>query len=453
MRIRDHRPPLTLAVLSALALAAAPPAGAAPLSIEDALRAAWSHNEALAASQHAVDAGELDADSARGRRLPELQLSARALRTDEPMMAFGTRLDQGRIAAEDFAPPRLNDPDPIGGYQVGATLTQVLYGGGRISAGKRAAEAAAIAGGQDHARRQQEVAAEVVEAYFGSQAALDGLRFAEDVLAHARETERYVRARAADGAALESEVGRATAFRAQAEAELAAARQRLSTARSALALLSGAEALDAELTTPLDAPDTAAAVAAAPSPDGAADLSARPDLAAARARSDAAGAAIDLARGALLPEVFAQASAEAARSADLAEGTGWTTLMVGVRWKLGVADARAVAAARARSESAAAMVRWQERQASREVAEARRAIESADTRVRAAREALAASESARAIREARHRQGLLPLTEVLDAEAGLAGARALLLRSRFESRVARAHLQLASGQPVEGIAP
>jgi outer membrane protein TolC len=434
-----------LALLALATLPGAPVRAAAPLSLADALRAAWRHNEALAASERGAEAARLDAASARDRRLPELQLSARALRTDEPMMAFGTRLDQGRITPDDFAPSRLNDPDAIGGYHVGATLTQVLYGGGRITAGRRAAESAAEASRHDHARREQEIASRVVEAYFGSQAAHEAVRYAEDVLAHARETERFVRARAADGAALESEVGRATAFRAQAEADLAAARQRVASARSALELLSGPDSVDAELTTPLDAP--------APPPLSSGEIAARPDLAAARARTDAAGAAVGVARGALLPEVFAQASAEAARSADLADGTGWTTLVLGIRWRLGAADARAIAAARARRDSAAAMARWQEREAEREVAEARRAIEAADARVRSAQEAVSASETARTIREARHRQGLLPLTEVLDAEAGLAGARALLLRSRFESRIARAQLQLASGQPVEGVTP
>jgi outer membrane protein TolC len=66
---------------------------------------------------------------------------------------------------------------------------------------------------------------------------------------------------------------------------------------------------------------------------------------------------------------------------------------------------------------------------------------------------VAASESARALRLARHRQGLMPLTEVLDAEAGLAGARALLLQARLEARVARAQLSLALGEPVEGTEP
>jgi outer membrane protein TolC len=71
--------------------------------------------------------------------------------------------------------------------------------------------------------------------------------------------------------------------------------------------------------------------------------------------------------------------------------------------------------------------------------------------VRAAREAVTASESARALRQARYRQGLLPLSDVLDAESALAGARTLLLRSLFETRIARAQLELALGLPVEGV--
>jgi len=85
------------------------------------------------------------------------------------------------------------------------------------------------------------------------------------------------------------------------------------------------------------------------------------------------------------------------------------------------------------------------------VDESRRGVETADARVASAREAVSASEAARTMREARHRQGLLPLTDVLDAEAGLAGARALLLRSVLEARVARAQLELALGRPIEGV--
>jgi outer membrane protein TolC len=87
------------------------------------------------------------------------------------------------------------------------------------------------------------------------------------------------------------------------------------------------------------------------------------------------------------------------------------------------------------------------------VAEARGALEASAARIRAAEEAVTSSESVRLLRDARHRQGLLPLTDVLDADAALAGARALLLASQLEARVARAQLALALHQPIEGLLP
>jgi outer membrane protein TolC len=87
------------------------------------------------------------------------------------------------------------------------------------------------------------------------------------------------------------------------------------------------------------------------------------------------------------------------------------------------------------------------------VDEARRAIEAADVRIRSASEAVAAATSAQTLRRARHEQGLLPLTDVLDAQTALAGARALLTQGRLEARTARARLALALGQPIEGTNP
>lgn len=431
-----------LLVLAALALAGEARA-AGPLTLEDAVRTAWSRHAGLAAGAAQVEAARADAAAAGASLLPSLQLTARGVRTDEPLMAFGLKLDQGRIGPEDFDPARLNDPAAITGFGGGVTVTQPLFAGGRILAGRRATRAQAAAEAASQERRAQELAVGVVEAYFGAQVAAEGLRYAEDLLAQARETERFVSLRSREGLALDADVARATAFRAQAEAELAAAAQRLESARSALVLLVGDDAAGAELPTSIEA---AGALVAAPGAE-------RPDLAAARLRRDAARAGVAAARGSLLPEVGAQASLDTLRTSDLDEGTSWYTLGVVAKWQLSVADGARLKAARARARAAESALDWQAREAAREAGEARRAVESADARVRSAREAVAASESARALRAARHRQGLTPLTDLLDAEAGLAGARALLLASRLDARVARARLALADGSPVEGLTP
>lgn len=418
-------------------------ASADALSLEDAIRRAWAQNPGVAASALQAEAARSEAEAARDARLPTVTMTARAMATDEPMNAFGLRLDQQRITAADFDPARLNAPDPVAGVGLGASLLQPIYTGGRLSSGRRAAASNAEAERNGHARRLQETALAVVEAYFYAEVAAEGLRHADDVLTQARETERFVRARNAQGLVLAADVARATSFRAQAEAERAAAAQRVNSARSALALLAGEEAAHLELSTPLVCPATA--------PDfSTASSAGRPDLAAARLRAEAAREAATAVRGQLLPQLFAQGSVETMRS-DFDQGATWFSAALVARWNLALADARATRAAESRAAAASSALQWSQRQAAREIDEARRALDTARIRISSAREAITASETAREQRIARHRQGLLPLTDVLDAESGLAGARALLLRSLLEARIARAQYQLATGDPIEGV--
>jgi outer membrane protein TolC len=420
------------------------PATAAPLSIDDAIRSAWKTNLGIASSGSMVAAARTDADVASDQRLPSLILSAKALGTNEPMAAFGLKLDQQRIGATDFDPARLNSPDTVGAVGVGAALVQPIYMGGRLTAGAHAAATQADAEAKQHERRKQEIAFRVAQTYFGAQVAAEGVRYAEDVLSQARETETFTKARNKEGLALDADVARAIAFRAQAEAETESARERLASTRAALVLLAGDAAVAADLTTPVPT-DTRPSTTAPTS-----DVAQRPDLEAARVRAEAARDMVNVAKGSLKPEVMAQASVETLRSA-FDQGATWFAVGVFARWKLSAADWRATHAAESRASAASLARAWQEQQARHEVDEAWRRLQTSQAKLLSAHEAVSASQSARGLRIERHRQGLLPLTDVLDAEAALAGARALLLRSQFDARVAAAELQLALGQPIEGV--
>lgn len=433
--------PASVALFLTLAASAAQAQGA--LSVEQAIKAAWSRNEGLAASASQVEAARLDASAARDGLLPSLEASARAMVTNEPLMAFGLKLDEGRIGAQDFDPARLNNPSAVFGAGFGVALTQPIYSGGRLGAGRRAADSNAQAEAQAHEARRQQVAAEVVRAYFGAQVASQAVRFAESALLQTQETERFVRARVGQQLLLESEALRATAFRAQREAELAAARQQAESARSGLELLVGESVTVAALSSPVDA-------GTREGPGGAARET--PALRAALLRSEAAQAAGEVARGSLLPEVFLRLGAETLRS-SFSQGGTWASAMLGARWQLSLGQLHAAKAAEARSGAASSAARWQARQESRESAEARGAIAAARSRVASAREAVAASEAVRTQRAARHREGLLPLTDLLDADTGLSASRTLLLQSQLEARIAGARLAFSSGEPVEGVTP
>jgi outer membrane protein TolC len=123
-----------------------------------------------------------------------------------------------------------------------------------------------------------------------------------------------------------------------------------------------------------------------------------------------------------------------------------------MKWRVFSAPDRAKAnAANAQARAAEEMRNFKQQQMEHEVRSAREAIISAEARYASAKEALKAAEEARRLREARHREGLTPLTDVLDAEAAVQGARTLLLQSLYDLRLNRAALDLATGAPIEGV--
>jgi outer membrane protein TolC len=132
----------------------------------------------------------------------------------------------------------------------------------------------------------------------------------------------------------------------------------------------------------------------------------------------------------------------------------WTWAAVGVKWKVFSApDVAKAKAARALERAAADMRTFKQQQGEHEVRLAREGVIAADARYAAAKESLAAALESKRLREARHREGLAPLIEVLDAEAAVQGAHTLILQSLFEIRMSRAGLDLALGNPIEGVNP
>lgn len=409
------------------------------MTLQEAIRQAWNRQPGLLTGEAQVDQAHAEAAAARAARLPTLQAEAGWRRTDEPLMAFGTKLDQGRLTAPDFDPARLNAPDPISGLGASVTLRQPIYAGGRIEAGIAAARAMASAADSRQARRRQETAAAVVQAYFGRETAAQGLVYAEDTVRHAQAMESYIAARVTQGLMLKADALRARAFRAQAEAELALARQREAEAKNALALMIGGSVPDT-LSTPLAASPR---IVDAPGD--------RPDLQAARWEVEAASQAAKAEGGALKPELGVELGWGAARPGFGSNGATWTNLSVGARWTFSFAQTRKAQAARAGARAAEENLRWQQAVADQERANAITALDAAQARVKAGEESLAAAEEARRMSEARFLAGLLPLTDQLDTEARLAGARALNLSSLLELRTAEARRALADGRPVEGV--
>ena len=421
------------------ALLATSAAEAQSLDLPAAIRSAWSNQPGLQAGEAMAERARQEAEAARALNLPTLQAQAGWMRTDEPMMAFGMKLNQARIQALDFSPASLNHPSAVSGLGASLSVTQPLYAGGRLQAAQKGTSLLAGAEAAQQAHRRQLVAFAVVQAYFGTQAAEAGVAYARETLDSARGMEAFVGARVEQGLLLKSEWARTRAWRAQAEAGLAEARRQEAGARSALALLTGRNG-PLVLATPLE-----------PATGTAAPAGRRSDLEAARLQARAASSFARAAEGTLKPEVGVNLGWGTSRQNLSGAGGTWTTASLGARWTFAFADTKRIQAARAATRAAEFQTRWQEAQAARETEDAHQARTAAEAKVKASEEAVSAAEEARRLRKARHLEGLLPLTDLLDAEAALSGARALRLQSLMDARVARAQEALATGTPVEGV--
>lgn len=430
--------PLPSLALSLLALSLS---AAEPLPLQEAIRRSWTQQAGLKAGAAMVEARQAEAQSYQSLNLPTVTFQAYGTRTDEPMMAFGIKLNQARIGMMDFDPRSLNKPDAIGAFGGGLNLQQPLYTGGRITAAREAGRLMVGSEQANQERRRQEVALAIVQAYFGAQVAEQAQKWAAETLEWAAEMERFVGARVDQGLWLPSELARVKAFRASAESQQAEVHRLRQTARSGLGLLLGSGPIDAPLSTPVDS-----TVAHAP-----ASAAGRPDLQAAALMAQAAGEGRKAARGSLLPEVGLELGAGTLRH-SLSDGGNWTSASIGLKWKLfNQPERRKVQAAAAQERAAQEMLAFKRQQAEHEVREAQEGVVAAEARIAAARKALAAAQDSKQLREARHREGLLPLIEVLDAQAALEGARTLILQSLYDLRVNRARLDLAKGQPIEGV--
>jgi len=412
-------------------------------TVAESIRKAWTGQAGLRAGQALVESRQAEAEGNRDLRLPSLTLQAQGIRTNEPMMAFGIKLNQARITAADFNPVVLNHPDPIGAYGGSAVIQQPLYAGGRINAARRAGEYLAQAEAASQERRKQEAAQAVVEAYFSIQVAEQALRWVEDSRTWIQGLEDFVGARVQQGLMLESELQRLKAFHAQIDAQRAEVTKQARAARSGLGLLTGTGPVEGPLATPLEPAEPAVGLSASP----------RGDLVAADLQARAAAEGAKAAKGSVLPEVGLELGAGTLHHSWSDKGT-WTWAGVGVKWKVFSAPDQAKArAARAQERAAREMRDFKQQQAGHEIRVAKESVLAAQARYAAAKESLAAAEESKRLREARHREGLAPLIDVLDAEAAIQGARTLILQSLFDLRVSRAGLDLATGTPIEGVKP
>jgi outer membrane protein len=434
-------------LIAALLLAPISAAAQAPLTLEDAVRAALTHNASLRAAREGVTEAAARATSARSGFFPSISFSEGWQRTNQPVSVFSSLLSARRFSSSNFAIDALNHPDPVGLFHASLNVEQLIFDGGRqrssvemADLGRTIAEVSTDEASAALVVNTTQAFGRVVVADAANRAAEDGVATAREDLARSERRRDAGMATDADVLALVVHVAdlQQRAIQAQGDAAIG---------RADLNRLMGAPI---ESTVPVAEP-SGAALEEFGQPDLSALLSesdaARPEIKRAAAAERLARASERLARAALFPRIAAQGGIDLAGTQFGDRASAWA---VGgeLRWSFSTAGGElagmkaasaSMARAHAEADDARATVHV-------DVVGAVRRLETARARLRVVRATIdQARESQRIVRD-RFDAGLAPVNDVLRTSTAVLDAEAASVSALVDVTVASAMLRRAVGR-------
>jgi TolC family type I secretion outer membrane protein len=417
---------------------------AEPLTMAEAIAAALKHNPEIQVARHELDAADSGVVRARSGLLPQVNVAEAYNRTNSPLWAFGTKLNQGAIEASDFNPDRLNDPDAIGNYNTALTLSWNLFDGGRTWIGWQQSKQARQVAELGVRRSEQQIIARTAKAYVGALLAVENRNVIQQSLETARAHANVVENRFQGGLAVKSDLLRARVRIADLKQQLFEADSQVLVAQAMLkASMGRSDDTGLMLKTPFKrciptTGDLAQWVARA--------LDQRPDMKQLHLQEALARKEIQRARSGHWPSLALQGSYEI-NSEDFSDTADnysigavlSLNLYSGQRISAQAAAAKAMAAKTASMRNGFVLgVRVQVQRAFYQA-------QSAWQRIQVAQDAVDQADEGLRIVANRYENGLLTIVTLLDAQVALQQANTQHFKAMHDYKVARIDLALASG--------
>jgi outer membrane protein TolC len=415
-----------------------------PLTLSDAIQLADKQNPRIKAALSQVTAADHRITQAESGYLPQVFFTETFNNTNNPMWAFGSRLNQAIITQNDFNPDRLNHPDAISNFNTALSMEWSVFQGGQTRIGVNQAKTDREA--QEHflKRTRQEAIASAATVYTGLVLAHHHL----DVILKAMETAHMhldmIRKRYENGLVVKSDLLRTQVHVAELDQERIQAESRIAIANAALNAAMGAPVETIwQLTTELDK--------GKPVPGPVEDWidqapSHRPDYQYLQLQEKIAEDEIHKSKAAHLPHVNLIGSYELNSPDFRYSGDSYTVgavlrmnLYSGDRMSARTREAEAMRSRiQAMKSDMAAGIEVQTREAFLQA-------QSAWNRIAVAEAAVSQSEEGLRIVRDRYENGLLTLVSLLDAEVALQSAQTNRYRSLHDYQAARIQLAMACG--------
>lgn len=428
------------------------------LSLDDCIRIALGSSPDVRAAQERIEQARAAVEQARSGFYPRLSVGETFVRSDYGPLVFSNQLAQANLSGDFPMPPppgfdpfaQFNDPDALSNWNTQIMLQWPLFQGGRAYYGNRAATAQAGAAELALKTLHNNLAFSVSAAFYEILKAENSISIAEESVSQIRSHLAAAEARFENEVVLRSDVLRVSVHLAEAEEVLEVTRHNLERAKSQLNLVMGL---------PVNAP--VALAHAEPVVDHAVTNSDtletltreahefRPELEEMTRNLAALEDSVQSARASRYPQINAFAHYDI-DSEDFSDShDSWT---VGVGASLSIFDGfltrSNIRAARARLRETEAQQHRLMLQIDMDVKNAYLAKSESARRVDVLRETVAQAEETMRILSERYAEGLVLVTDLVDAEVTLTNARLHMLSAHFDYRVACAALDRAVGRNI-----
>jgi TolC family type I secretion outer membrane protein len=414
------------------------------LDLARAIQTALENHPRIEAARFREQASEERVTQAFSGFLPRLDLNESFQRTNNPMFAFGTKLNQGEIALEDFAPDRLNDPAGINNFATSLALKWPIFDKGQTWHGWRQARLGKESTNLTAARTRQWVIADTALAYLGLLMAAQRLELANATLETARAHLRLVASRYERGFVVKSDVLQGQVRIADveqqiidAEADVAVGRARLNVAMGVLpdSVYQITGALDAGKPLARTLEDWVGEA-----------LAKRPDLKELEVQEGMSREETDKQRAANLPSLDLVSNYEINTESFERSADNYTIgAVLSFNLFSGYRDSSKIREAEASLREVMALQRHLKQQISMETRRAFFLADSAWRRIQVTEAAVDQAEEALRIISNRYGAGLLTILDLLNGELTLQQARTNRFRSIHDYQAARVQLALAVG--------
>lgn len=416
------------------------------LTLREAAQAALENNPSITAALRDEDAGKAQTRQARSGYYPRVEGRAVFTNGNNPVYVFGTLLGQQRFTAENFDINALNHPDPVNNLKGEVTLWQSIWEGGKTPLREKMAHRNESLKGRQTEQARQALLMDVVRHYFAVQLARENLAGARATLESARKSRERIQNLLDQGMVVKSDLLRMDVFVADVRRqELEAANQTRLAAAALMTDLAGAAPGEPDPATPLALMDVPVLAEAQAREEA---LKNRPELAVLREAVEIGKLRVREAQADFKPSIGAFSTVEANQGTT--GGSFGANYVVGVQARLTLYDGhyRGAKVAEMKAEAAATEARLKQYEdlLALQAKDAWLRVGTAKAQHDVAAEAVGMAEESLRIVKNRYEAGMAVLTDLLNAETALLGARTNRCGAVYQYNLALAGLELAMGR-------